>query len=100
MRNQIQWENKCGGSMMRGTELRNCLYFAMTLTIVLFAFCVFLGQHPGSNFEEKLGKAQTIILNKNTKNALIPPWNLTLTDDMKTTFGKIQTNTRIDSWRA
>lgn len=87
--------------MMRGRGLWNCLYFAVTMTVFLRAlcfFCWFLGQHPGNNFKENLRKAQ-IILHKTANRVTTPTWNLTLTDDRKTTFAKTETQIHTDSIR-
>lgn len=77
---------------MRGREFRNCLYFAVTMTIFLFfvSFVDFWDSTQEIIFEENLGKAQ-IILNKNTKYVIAPTRDLTLINDGKTTFGKTQT---------
>lgn len=105
MRDQIQWEKKSGRIIMRERELGNCLYFAVTMNIFPFVFCFFgcfLRQHPGNSFEEKLRKAQTrILLNKNTKYVVVPTWNLTVTNDMKTQLlEKLGPKIHIDSFRA
>lgn len=74
---------------MRGREFRNCLYFAVTMTIFV-SFVDFWDSTQEIIFEENLGKAQ-IILNKNTKYVIAPTRDLTLINDGKTTFGKTQT---------
>lgn len=56
-----------------------------------FVFCclsvflvVFLEWHPGNSFKENPRRAQTRIVNKNTKYVIVSTWTLTLTNDVKT----------------